>query len=68
MLTFFFLLQSCVDSVDSCHSGAALLDHFCFLWRPFPIIMQIMNNTPDGWPSLDWRVKYHGMMPAVLST
>jgi len=65
MVTLFFL-QSCVDS---CHSSAALLDHFCFLWRPFPIIMQIMNNTPDGWRSLDWwRVKYHGMMPAVLST
>ena len=32
-------LQSCVDG---CHSSATLLAHFCFLWRPFPTIMQIM--------------------------
>ena len=38
-------LQSCVDG---CHSSATLLAHFCFLWRPFPTIMQIMNN---GCPS-----------------
>lgn len=65
-VVFFNFLQSCVDS---CHSSAALLDHFCFLWRPFLVIMQIMSNTPDGFaPPLNGGVGHHGMMPTVLST